>query len=119
MNTTGREVIGGCEFPLLIANAKHPIDICHVVIAAGEKHQKGEVLAKKADKCYILGTEGATAKYILAEDADATSEDVVASAYRTGGFIRNVLKVKEGYTMTTADEEALERQGIYLSDMVM
>ena len=63
--------------------------------------------------------KAAVAAYILAEDVDAGEEDVVASAYRSGSFIRNALIVKEGYTLTAEDEAALRNGGIYLSDAVL
>lgn len=122
MRTVGREVIGRLDYDLLIANANHPADVCHVTIAAGAAHRKGEVLEiLDGGKCDILGTtaEDAVAGYILAEDVDAGEEDVVASAYRSGSFIRNALIVKEGYTLTAEDEAALRNGGIYLSDAVL
>ena len=39
-------------------------------------------------------------------------------AYRTGHFNRNALIVKEGYTMTKADEEELRKGGILLDDAI-
>jgi hypothetical protein len=146
MRTVGREVIGRLDYDLLIANANHPADVCHVTIAAGAVHRKGEVLEMlDGGKCDILGTataanaaaveegtetegaktegtaaeKAAVAAYILAEDVDAGEEDVVASAYRSGSFIRNALIVKEGYTLTAEDEAALRNGGIYLSDAVL
>lgn len=139
MNTVGREVIGRCDYDMLIADNRHPLDVCHVLLAAGAAHKKGEVLECSEDgKCYILGTmtasqgeentEGAgetdtavetkeaVAAYILAEDADAAEGDVVAAAYRSGSFIRNALIVKEGYSLTDKDETALRNGGIYLRD---
>ena len=146
MRTVGREVIGRLDYDLLIANAKHPTDVCHVTVSEGTAHRKGEILEiLDGGKCDILGTtaaanaaaaeEGAekeetgtegtvtekeaVAGYILAEDVDASGEDVIASAYRSGSFIRNALLVKEGYTLTAEDEAALRNGGIYLSDAVL
>ncbi len=146
MRTVGREVIGRLDYDLLIANAKHPTDVCHVTIAEGAAHRKGEILEiLDGGKCDILGTtaaanaaaaeegaekegtgtegtvtdKAAVAAYILAEDVDASGEDVIASAYRSGSFIRNALLVKEGYTLTAEDEAALRNGGIYLSDAML
>lgn len=142
MNTVGREVIGRCDYDMLIADNKHPSDVCHVLLAAGAAHKKGEILESTEDgKCYILGTmaaaaatqekgntEGtgedggtvevkeAAAAYILAEDADATEGDITAVAYRSGSFIRNALIIMEGYSLTEKDEAALRNGGIYLRD---
>ncbi len=152
MKTTGREVIGHCGDDMLIADNRHPLDVHHVTLAAGEMHRKGEVLEVSEDgKCHILGTaaaakaaaevqtaeetqgevqtaedaadtliENATvAGYILAEDADARTGDVIAAAYSSGSFIRNALIVKEGYSLTDKDERELRIGGIYLSDAMM
>lgn len=134
MSTIGREVIGHCSHNMLVADNKHPLDVCQVIIAAGAKHRKGEVLEIMEDgKCDILGTTDAenkaekpeagtataTAAYILAEDVDAEVEDTVGVAYRSGSFIRNALIVKEGYSLTDKDETALRNGGIYLSDAVL
>lgn len=145
MNTVGREVIGHCGCDMLFADNKHPADVCHVLLAAGEVHKKGEILESAENgKCYILGTmaagaaaqgEGKTseaegdsgtieikeavAAYILAEDTDATKGDTVTVVYRSGSFIRNALIVKEGYSLTPKDETALRNGGIYLRDAFM
>lgn len=121
MSTIGREVIGRCDYDMLVADNKHPLDVCHVIIAEGAKHRRGEVLEIAEDgKCNILGTTGtATAAYILAEDVDAEAEDTVAAAYRSGSFIRNALIVKDEYSMTEKDEAALRNGGIYLTDAVI
>lgn len=123
MSTIGREVIGHCSHDMLVADNKHPLDVCQVIIASGAKHRKGEVLEiMENGKCDILGTTGnttATAAYILAEDVDAEAEEAVATAYRSGSFIRNALIVKEEYSLTDKDETALRNGGIYLSDAVL
>lgn len=123
MSTIGREVIGHCSHDMLIADNRHPLDVCHVILAAGAKHKKGEVLEiAENGKCSILGTsEGKTAvaAYILAEDADAETADAVAAAYRSGSFVRNALIVKEGYSLSEKDEKDLRNGGIYLSDAIL
>lgn len=55
------------------------------------------------------------ALYVLADDVD-TAVSTTGTAYRTGHFARNKLTVAEGYTLTAADEEALRKSGILLSD---
>lgn len=135
MSTVGREVIGRCDYGLLIADNKHPLDVCHVMLAAGAEHKKGEVLEiLEEGKCDTLGTtalgvsegEGDAAKskasvagYILAEDVDAKNAEAVAVAYRSGHFIRNAVITKEGYSLSEEDEEQLRIRGIYLSDAMM
>lgn len=58
---------------------------------------------------------GSKALYVLADDVD-TAVDTIGTAYRTGHFARNKLIVAAGYTLTAADEEALRKSGILLSD---
>ncbi len=118
---TGREYVGAARPEMLIIGTKHPTDICHVTIAAGQgKLKKGTVLAENGEgECGILGTEGYTASYILAEDADDAAEDsVVAPAYRCGDFNKGALIVKEGYEMTAGDIAALRNGGIYLGNVI-
>lgn len=58
-----------------------------------------------------------TADCILADAVTVgTAADVTAIAYRTGHFARNKIIVKTGYTLTSADEQALRGKGILLSD---
>lgn len=120
MNTVGRETIGEFKPEILFAGTVHPAELCHVTLVAGSKHRRGEILGVNDDgECDILGTEGFTAAYILAEDTDATAGKVTAEAYRCGPFVRNVLTVKDGYTLTVADEQALRDAGIYLDNAML
>lgn len=60
-----------------------------------------------------------TANCILADDVAVVADaEVTAVAYRLGHFNRNKIIVKSGYTFTAADEEALRKEGIILSDAV-
>lgn len=120
MNTTGRETIGEFKPEILIASTVHPAELCLVTLVAGSKHTRGEVIGVNDDgECDILGNEGFTAAYILAEDADATAGKIKAEAYRCGSFVRNVLTVKDGYTLTVADEQSLRDAGIYLDNAML
>lgn len=86
-------------------------------IKAGEgKLKRGTALALGADgKLVILGTADATANCVLCDDVDATTE-VKAEVYLTGHFNLNALIVKDSYTITPADIEALRNGGIYLDN---
>lgn len=110
------------EYDGLIVDSNPIADVFAVTVATGMGALKrGTVLARaaKEGKMHILGTtvasDTATANCILAEDVDATSE-TAALAYRTGHFATNKLIVKDEYTMTAADKEALRDVGILLSD---
>lgn len=117
MNTTGRENIGSLTPEFLFVSSKYPVSTCHVTVLKGSKLTRGTALAlNEAGKCVILGTEAATAAYVLAEDVDATGSDAVVSAYRTGHFIGNALTVADGYTMTVADIEAFRKVGIIIDN---
>lgn len=112
-----RENIGSTNYETLFSG-KHELDTTIVTIKAGNKHVRGEVLAIDSEKkkCEIAGTEGHTVAYILAEDVDATKADANAVAYKSGGFIKNALIVKAGYSLTATDVDTLRNAGIYLED---
>jgi hypothetical protein len=117
---TGREVVGTFEHDNLFSGTTHSVDVCQITIVAGAKHTRGELMGVNNDgECDILGTEGYTAAYVLAEDADATDRKVVATAYRSGGYNRNALIVKDRYTLSATDEKTLRDAGIYLDNMMM
>ena len=111
------------EYDGLIVDINPPADVYAVKVAAGAgvlKRGTALALSAKNGTMSILGTTAAdgdtlTANCILAEDVDAT-EAANALAYRTGHFATNKLIVKEGYTLTAADKEALRIVGILLSD---
>lgn len=124
------EMIGALECDDLICDSKYPIDVISVKVAARQGVlARGTVLAMStgtsgSGNMVILGTtagsdEVPAANCILADDVDTgTGDAVVATAYRSGHFCRNALIAKQGYTMTTADEEALRTGGIYLDNDV-
>ncbi|MFR8038607.1 MAG: head decoration protein [Anaerovoracaceae bacterium] len=111
------------EYDGLIVDSNPIADVFAVTVATGMgKLKRGTVLSRstKDGKMSITGTSAGsgdtlTANCILAEDVDATSE-ANALAYRTGHFATNKLIVKEEYTLTAADKEALRDAGILLSD---
>ncbi len=121
MSWKGREVIGEMQPELLIADPRFPVDVCSVIILAGQGSLKRRTaLAINTEgKCVILGTENTKASYILAEDVEAAEEDVMGVAYNSGKFARNALIVKEGYTMKKEDEAALRDAGIYLENIML
>jgi hypothetical protein len=124
------EKIGALEYDGLICDNKYPIDVMSVKVAASQGVlARGSVLALSTGTAgtgnmALLGTTGAsnetlTANCILADEVDTgTGDAVVATAYRSGHFVREAIVVKSGYTMTTADEEALRSGGIYLDNAV-
>lgn len=147
MNTNGMSQVSTFTPDHLIAGNRHPVDVCHVVIKAGQRLERGTVLEKDAtepDKYVILGTMAVTknaaenadegketteqpvesgkeveAEYILAETVDASEEDVVAAAYYAGEFAENALIVKEGYQITDEDRRVLRNAGIFLKTIMM
>lgn len=150
MNKSGMSQVGAFTPDNLIAGNRHPVDICHVVIKAGQDLKRGTVLEEDMEekgKYVILGTQGtespapvddtvsegeqpkntgsstenqgAEAEYILAEDVNASKEDIVGTAYCTGEFAENVLIVKEGYTISDTDRKALRNAGIFLKKIMM
>lgn len=156
MNRNGMSQVGVFTPDNLIAGNRYPVDVCHVVIKAGQNLQRGSVLEEDAAESgkYVIsgtqaagtaarenaeGTEGsvsqgaeesqeagstggeavAEAEYILAEAVDASEEDTVGTAYRTGEFAENALIVKEGYALTARDRKALRNAGIFLTTIMM
>lgn len=142
MNTNGMSQIGEFTPDNLIAGNRHPVDVCHVIIKAGQKLERGTILEKdgtEPEKYVVRGTRAAEsaaketenqeqhaesgkeaeAEYILAENVDATEEDTVAAAYYTGEFAENALIVKEGYQITDEDRKILRNAGIFLRTIMM
>jgi len=91
-----------------------------ITIPAGSGALKrGTVLAWVDEQYAVLSAENSgKAKCVLSIDVDATEEEVVAAAYRTGHLNRQALIMAEGYTITAADEDELNKYGIFLSDMM-
>lgn len=126
------ETIGTVEYDGLICGSEPVADVFSVKIrklTAASTILRGTVLALSGGtagdgKMVVLGNTAAsnetlTANCILADDIDVgTSADVTAVAYRTGKFARNKIIVKDGYTFTAADEEALRQGGILLDDAI-
>lgn len=88
--------------------------------------ERGTLLVRSsADGAMVIaGTTAAegeklTPNCILAEDVESgAGESAVGIAYRTGHFNENSLLVKDGYTVTDDDKEALRDAGILLSDSI-
>ncbi len=102
---------------------------CGVTVAAGQNLKRGAILAlDENDKAVILGTEAEVeegedavvygAKYILAEDCDASEGDEVAIAYDRVTVIKDKCLVKEGYTLSSKDIDDLRARNIFFEDEV-
>lgn len=104
----------------LIAHIIPPAHTMGVKIAAGAGALKrGTVLAMAANGKYNIYGGTGTVNAVLAVDVDASgSDDVAAVAYRCGCFNRAALILANGYTLTVADEDALRKYDIILSDML-
>lgn len=149
MKTNGMSQVGTFTPDNLIAGNRHPVDIRHVVIKAGQKLERGTLLeedAAESGKYVIRGTcmlpgggsdagadedtesqaaetvgdeKTTDAEYILAEDIDASEEDTVGTVYCTGEFAENTLIVKDGYEITDRDRKILRNAGIFLTTIMM
>lgn len=97
-----------------------PIATKQVTIKSGNNLVRGTVLeegtAGDAGKFFAVTTAG-NAKYILAEDVDATSADKVSVAYMSGQFNSRRVTLGTGPTLA-AVTTALEAKNIYLVDTV-
>lgn len=61
MNKSGMSQVGAFTPDNLIAGNRHPVDICHVVIKAGQNLKRGTVVGEDMEekgKYVILGTQG-------------------------------------------------------------
>jgi len=108
----------------LIAGPAVPIVINGVTVASGQGElARGSVLGiitdgGKANLVVSTATDGSqTAKYILSEDIDATSADVIAQVYASGEF--NSAALVFGGTDTVSDHaDSLRQYGIYLKENI-
>ena len=126
MKTRANEKIGEEVFENLFNQNAPNADAFTIQLRAGQgKLVRGTVLALSSNEdMVILGTaadeeETITANCVLAEGIDtgaAAGDSVAGLAYRTGHFNGNRLTVKDGYTITVGDKEALRKGGILLSD---
>lgn len=145
MNTNGMSQVGTFTPDNLIAGNRHPVDVVHVIVKMGQTLRRGTILEEDTEelgKYVIRGTNAAKqsavngeeaaetgdesenavetdAEYILAENIDASEEDVVGAAYYTGEFAENATIVKEGYEITDRDRKALRNAGIFLKKIMM
>ena len=119
------EKLGEVEYDGLIAG----VNPKKGVIAGPEAETtfvRGTVFAKSAKdgKLHILGTEASggdtlTADCILIEDVTMkASMDETVAVYLAGCFNPDKLTVKDSYTMTEADKDALRMRDIVLLPVV-
>lgn len=67
----------------------------------------------------VWDVSGLTPAAILADDVTVTDAgDATAVAYRCGNFNRSAVICGEGYTLTAADEDALRKYDIILTDVM-
>lgn len=115
------ENLGAVGFDNLINGMYPPAEPFSVKVKANQGILKrGSLLATGESELELISdTTTGKANAVLAEDVDTgTDEAVAAIAYRTGHFNSNALIVKDEYTITAADKEALRSVGILLSDAV-
>lgn len=130
MLTKANEIVEIPGYDGLIYDINPPAEVFAVKISKGTAeatYKRGTVLALSGGtagtgEMVPLGTSAAsnetlTANCILAVDVTVgTAAAENALAYRTGHFAENMLLVASGYTLTSADKEALRDVGILLSD---
>lgn len=120
----GYEVTGSVSYENLIGGPDVEILTTGIVLASGQGVVKrgtviGKITAsgkgKKTDKANSDGSQ--LAKYIVAQDVDTTSADVMTVCYKTGLFNRDALIF--GGTSTAANhEDELRDVGIFLKDEI-
>lgn len=115
------EKLGECKFDNLINGVGNlPLITVLRTVLAGQGILKRETaLAIGEDnKLVILGTDGATANCILAQDVDTTEGDATCLVWISGQFNRNSLTVKDGYTITADDVEDFRKVNIVIANSV-
>lgn len=104
-----------------------PIKTKVVTLKAGAAFKRGDILAAEVTGDgetgisetgkFVLVTADADARYLLAEDRDATDVDATAVAYVTGEFNINSVRVGAGATAAGC-AAALEPRSIFLLSAV-
>lgn len=103
----------------LIADAHQPIEIQIADILSGEgKLARGTILCYKSaiggkHQAYKSAIKD-HARYILAEDVDATSSDVTAKVIAAGCINEAATFVKTGETLDEVGRDTLRQAGIFL-----
>lgn len=99
----------------LVAGVSPGLEVTAVEIAAGQGILKRGTLLAPGDAGYVIMDATTTGKpaFILADDTDTTAK-VTAEVYRSGCFAENHVIVKDGYTITDADKDALRKYDIIL-----
>ena len=124
------EKLGEVEYDNLIVGLTPPkrVGACKIASTGSKEatYNRGTVFAKSAKdgKLYILGSTAAsgdtlTADCILIEDVTMkASMDETVAVYLAGCFNPDKLTVKDSYTMTEADKDALRMRDIVLLPVV-
>lgn len=99
----------------LVAGTQPHLAVTAVALAAGQGVLKRGTLLAKGDAGYVIMDTANTGKpaFILADDTDTTTK-TVAEVYRAGCFAEPEIIVKDGYTITDADKDALRKYDIIL-----
>ena len=92
--------------------------VAHATVTpeASDTLKRGSLLANDGDGTYTLAKSGTigNSEVILAEDVEAGNDDVVATVYVGGTFIKGSLLTGSSTAITAAAELNLKRAGIYL-----
>jgi hypothetical protein len=99
----------------LVAGTYPHLAVTSVSLAAGQGVLKRGTLLAPGDNGYVImdTTTAGKAAFILADDTDTTAK-TVAEVYRAGCFAEPEVIVKDGYTLTDADKDALRKYDIIL-----
>lgn len=114
--------VGAMEYDNLIAGNNVPIVLKGVTVAADQGVlKKGSVLGivtatGKGLLCMAASEDGSKeAKYVLADDVDAT-EEVVVQCYQSGELNRGAL-IFDSTDTAEMHEDELRKNGIFLKDI--
>lgn len=113
----GNETIGTMQADNLIYDTLHPLDVKSITLAAGQGELKRGTLIASDGTVWNDGTGAADC--ILTDDVGTEGAAAVATAYRSGHFIRQNIIVASGKTLTAKAETELRNGGIYLSNAMI
>ena len=111
----------------LIANAKHPVDVKSVGLTFASEGFTATTLTRGTLLCLdangkavkFTAAEGQSPDSILTDDITVTAAgDYVATAYKTGCFVRQTINAATGITLTDAQVETLRTKGIFIETVM-
>lgn len=119
--TTYNHMAGECNYDDIIAGPEPAALVSNIQLAASKTPLvRGTVLVDEDGKCAPIkaALTGASVVYILAQSFDAVEDGEVASAYKTGNFVRGRLVTNGSYELSATDFDFLRKAGLITTGMI-